>query len=436
MKLTNFFRHDRRAAVAIWVAISAPPMLMTTGLGIEAGSWAVAKARATIAADAAAAGGARAYAATGNAATAAGVAANIAEINGISGAATRNWTSSSKTLTNGNAIVTVGTGTRHAGSTAIKVTVTRVVPNSFSSLFHTGANQSISATSIAEAWTGTGSAGSGACILALSSTASNAVKADNMGVLSAPGCSIWANSNAATAVYLNSGTISAATVGAVGGIAKSNSGSNTFAPWPGSPYSAAQTDPYAGMTLPSPGAYTCHTPPSTAWQSSTRQQTPGVYCGNTTFGGNGVADQFAPGIYYILNGNLTFNNATLLPATGVSFVLIGSNPGAISYTNYSNTVTQLSAPSSGPTANILFWQGCSASGTAPANTMGGGSTLALTGGIYMPCGALNVSNNIRLNAASGATMRVVAKTIYAAGSAQINAAAQAVPGAAQIALVQ
>jgi hypothetical protein len=33
-------------------------------------------------------------------------------------------------------------------------------------------------------------------------------------------------------------------------------------------------------------------------------------------------------------------------------------------------------------------------------------------------------------------MRVVAKTIYAAGSAQINAAAQAMPGAAQIALVQ
>jgi Flp pilus assembly protein TadG len=436
MKLTNFFRRDRRAAVALWVAIAAPPMMMTTGMGIEAGSWAVAKVRATIAADAASAAGARAYAASGSAATAAGVAANVAELNGIVGAANRTWSSTSKTMVDGHATVAIGAGITNASHTAITVTVTRVVPNSFSGLWHSGANQNITATSVAETWAGTGSSGSGACILALSTSASNAIKADNMGVLTAPGCSIWANSNAATAVYLNSGTISATTVGAVGGISKSNSGSNTFAPWPASPYGSAQTNPYAAMTLPSPGAYTCHSAPITSWQSSTRQQTPGVYCGNTTFGGNGVADQFAPGIYYILNGSLTFNNATLLPATGISFVLIGTNPGAISYTNYSNTVTQFSAPSTGPTANILFWQGCSSSGTAPDNTMAGGSTLALTGGIYMPCGALNVSNNIRLNAATGATMRVVAKTIYAAGSAQINAAAQAVAGAAQIALVK
>ncbi len=436
MKLTNFFRHDRRAAVALWVAISMPPLMMTTGLGYETGSWAVAKVRATIAADAAAAAGARAYAAGSNAATAAGVAANVAEANGISGTASRVWTSSSNTLANGNATVTLGAGVTSSTRTAITVTATRVVPNSFSSLWQGATEQRISATSVAEAWTGTGSAGSGACILALSPSASNAIKADNMGVLTAPGCSIWANSNAATAVYLNSGTISAATVGAVGGIAKSNSGSNTFAPWPASPYGTAQADPYASMTLPSPGAYTCHTAPNTGWAATTRQQTPGVYCGNTTFGGNGVADQFAPGIYYVMNGSLTFNNGTFLPATGVSFVLIGTNPGAFSYTNYSNTVTQLAAPSSGPTANILFWQGCTAGGTAPDNTMAGGSTLALTGGIYLPCGALNVSNNIRLNAASGATMRVVAKTIYAAGSAQINAAAQAMAGAAQIALVR
>lgn len=436
MNITKIFRHDRRAVVALWVAVAAPAVMMTTGLGVEASSWALAKVQATVAAAAAAAAGARAYAANGNAATAAGVAANVAEANGISGTASRTWTNSSQTLANGNATVTVGHGVTNAGHTAVTVTVTRVVQNSFSSLWRAPSEQRISATSVAETWPGTNAAGTGACILALSESASNAILADNLGVLTAPGCSIWANSNASTAVYLNSGTISAATVGAVGGISQSNSGSNTFAPWPGSPYSAAQTNPYAEMTLPSPGLYLCHFAPYTGWAPTARVQTPGVYCGNTTFGGNGVADQFLPGIYYVMNGNLTFNNATLLPATGVSFVLIGSNPGAISYTNYSNTVTQLSAPSSGPTANILLWQGCSTSGTAPTNTMAGGSTLALTGGIYMPCGALNVSNNIRLNAATGATMRVVAKTIYAAGSAQINAAAQAAPGEAQVAVVR
>lgn len=444
MRITKFFRRvstlrkDRRGSVAIWVAVAAPTLMMTAGLGLEASAWAVAKMQATVAADAAANAGALVYGSSSNAQTAANSAANVAEMNGIAGAASRSYVSGTQTLTDGNATAKVGPGVTSASRTAVTVTVKKVVPNSFSALFGTPGSETISATSVAEVWSSAGSASTGACILALAGSTTYAVKADNMGVLTASNCSIWANSNASVAVYLNSGTISAPTVGAVGGISKSNSGSNTFSPWPASPYSAAQTDPYAtqAASIALPASYTCHSAPITAWQSTTRQQTPGVYCGNTTFGGNGTADYFAPGIYYIVNGNLTFNNATIQPATGVSFVLLGSSPGAISYTNYSNTITQMSAPSSGTTAGILFYQGCSSTGTAPNNTMAGGSNLSLTGGIYMPCGALNVSNNIRLNAASGATMRVVAKTIYAAGSAQINTAAVTPAGAPQVALVQ
>lgn len=438
MFLTDFFRKDRRGAVALWVAVAAPPLMMSAGLGLEASAWAVAKVQATVAADAAANAGAMVYGSANNAQTAVNAAANIAELNGIAGSASRTYVSGTKTLTDGNASASVGPGVTNASHTAITVTVKKVVPNSFSALFGTSGNQVISATSVAEVWTSAGSGSTGACILALSSNATYAVKADNMGVLTASNCSIWSNSSATVSMYLNSGTISGTTVGAVGGISKSNSGSNTFAPWPASPYSAAQSDPYASQvaSITLPTTYACHATPSTAWAPSTRQQTPGVYCGNTTFGGNGVADQFAPGVYYILNGNLTFNNATINPSPGVSFVLLGSSPGAISYTNYSNTVTQMSAPSTGTTAGLLFYQACPSSGSAPANTMAGGSTLSLTGGIYMPCGALNVSNNIRLNTASGGTMRVVANTIYAAGSAQINSAAVSPPGAPQVALVQ
>jgi Flp pilus assembly protein TadG len=437
MKLTNFFRLDRRGAVAVWVAVAAPALMMTGGLGLEASAWAVAKARAVVAADAAANAGAVVYGTTTNAQTATTAAVNIAEVNGITGSASRTYTSASKTLTDGNAVAVVGPGVTSATRTAVTATVSIVVPNSFSALFNSNsAGQTITASSVAEVWSSAGSGSTGACILALDTAAQYAIKADNMGVLTASNCSIWANSNNASAMYLNSGTISGTTVGAVGGITKSNSGSNTFAPWPASAFSSAQTDPYAAMVMPTPASTTCHAAPITSWQSSTRQQTPGYYCGNTTFGGNGVADQFAPGIYYINNGSLTFNNATILPSPGVTFVMMGSSPGGISYTNYSNTITEMSAPLTGPTAGLLFWQACASSGTSPANTMAGGSSLSFSGGIYLPCGALNVSNNIRLNTASGTTMRVVAKTIYAAGSAQINAAAVSVPGAPQVALVQ
>ncbi|MBN8893079.1 MAG: hypothetical protein BGP12_11775 [Rhodospirillales bacterium 70-18] len=436
MKFGRQFGRNRRGSIALWVAVSAPALMMTTGLGLEVGTWAVTKTELTVAADAAASAGAIAYGKTASAQTAAGTAANVAELNGVAGAATRQWASSTQTLTDGSMTAKVGTGITNSSRTAVTVTVSRTLPASFSGFLLDSSSRTITVSSVAEVWSGTATSGSGACVLALDGSATNAVKADNMGVITATGCSVYANSNASTAIYLNSGTIKGDTVGAVGGIAKSNSGSNTFSPWPASPYGSAQANPFAAMATPSPGTYSCHAAPVTSWQSTTRQQTPGVYCGNTTFGGNGVADNFAPGIYYVMNGNLTFNNATIQPATGVSFVLIGSNPGYINYTNYSNTVTQFTAPTTGPTAGIVFWQGCTTTGTAPANTMGGGSTLAISGSFYTPCGALNVANNIRLNAASGATMRVVAKTIYAAGSAQINAAAQAVASAAQVALVQ
>lgn len=436
MKFGRQFGRNRRGSIALWVAVSAPALMMTTGLGLEVGTWAVTKTELTVAADAAAAAGAIAYGKTASAQTAAGTAANVAELNGVAGAAARQWASSTQTLTDGSMTAKVGTGITNSSRTAVTVTVSRTLPASFSGFLLDSSSRTITVSSVAEVWSGTATTGSGACVLALDGSATNAIKVANMGMITATGCGIYANSNASTAIYLNSGTIKGDTVGAVGGIAKSNSGSNTFSPWPASPYGSAQANPFTAMATPSPGTYTCHTPPSTSYSSTPRQQTPGVYCGDTSFGGNGTSDQFAPGIYYILNGNLNFKNANILPATDVSFVLIGTTPGALNYGNSSNTEIQLSAPTSGPTAGILFWQTCGSSGTSPASTISEGSTLTVSGSIYLPCGALSVSNHIYLNTASGSTMRVVANTIDVASTAHINAVAQAVASAAQMALVQ
>ena len=162
-----------------------------------------------------------------------------------------------------------------------------------------------------------------------------------------------------------------------------------------------------------------------------------VFCGNTTIGGNGTTDTFAAGIYYVVNGNLIFNNANVTQASNVTFVLTGSNPGSVQWTNYSNTV-QMTAPTTGSTAGIVFWQTCPASGSAPANTMTGGSTLNLAGAFYAPCGALQVSGNMNLGTVSGQSMSVVADTIYASGSASINATttASSTGAAVNVSLVQ
>lgn len=232
----------------------------------------------------------------------------------------------------------------------------------------------------------------------------------------------------------------AKSIGAVGIVAKSNSGSNTMTP-AGTNDQAAVADPLAGMQAPTAGACSYTNASFTAWQATPYQftQSANVFCGNTTIGGNSSTDTFAPGIYYVVNGSLTFNNATITQASGVSFVLTGANPGAFSWTNYSNSPTTITAPTTGPTAGIAVWQTCPASGTAPANSMAGGSTLQMGGQFYTPCGALNINNDAKLVAAPGSAMGVVANTMHVSGSGAISAnitSGGSGSAAGQIALIQ
>jgi Flp pilus assembly protein TadG len=476
------FAADRRAAATLWVALSIPPLVAAAGLALNVGQAALARQGVQMAADLAAQGGAISFARDGDAAVAAHAAADLAQMNGIAGA-TRVWDAGSKTLSAGPVTVTLGPGITDPSRTSVTVDASRAVPMAFASLLAASAERTVTASSTAEVWTPTGGGGGGgACVLALNASAAAAIKVDNMGRIQTSGCAIHANSTAAgtganAAMYLNSGTLSGSALTTPGKVCLSNSGSNTVSPAIGgsgarciSPGSAAQADPFAGLAVPEPVQSGCSTnstygvcciPPITgtvsgtpssatnvvnksytAWQATPRTFSPangGVFCGNTTIGGNGASDQFAPGIYFVVNGNLTFNNSNVTLADGVSFVLIGrngGNPGAISWTNYSNTYA-MSAPASGATAGILFWQACKADGTAPKNAMAGGSTLSMNGSFYAKCGMLELTNNIQMNAAAGGSMKVVANTIYAAGSAGINASAPAAaPAAASVALVR
>ena len=262
-----------------------------------------------------------------------------------------------------------------------------------------------------------------ACVLALNTSAADAIDVNNMGSIRATGCGIVADSNSSSAIYLNSGTISGQEVAAVGEFSKSNSGSNTVSPANPTDGASAVANPYGSLTPPVAGACDYTNASFTAWQATPYSftQAKNVFCGNTTIGGNSTTDTFAPGVYYVVNGNLVFNNADITQAQGVTFVLSGSSPGSFQWTNYSNTY-QLSAPTSGATAGILVWQECPTSGSAPANTMAGGSTLQVSGAFYAPCGALQMSNNAQLATASGGSMSVIVNTISAVGSAGIAAA--------------
>jgi Putative Flp pilus-assembly TadE/G-like len=273
-----------------------------------------------------------------------------------------------------------------------------------------------------------GTKSSTSCVLALASAVVDAIQVDNMGSITGSSCGIFSDSSSSASIYLNSGTIRGTSVGAVGGVQRSNSGSNTLSPAPVSG-AVAKPDPYASRTVPTYGSCNYNNASFTAWRSGPYQftQSQNVFCGNTTIGGNGTTDTFAPGVYYVVNGNLTFNNAGVTSASGVTFVLTGTSPGAFSWTNSSGTY-QMSAPISGATAGILVWQTCGSGGISPASQFAGGSTLQISGAIYAPCGELQLSNNAQIVTATGGFVSVVADTIDVTGSAGIAATASSTSG--------
>jgi Flp pilus assembly protein TadG len=409
----------RRGAVAIMLAVALPVVIGAAGLGVDYGIWQRDAIRLQLAADAAAMGAGRLLAA--KTATAAQFqAAAMAEADAVTG---ESWVGTlSQTPT-----ITVA-----SNWSTVSVTLTSTTQTYFTSLL------GISAPALSASATSGVAVSNTACVLALNGSASDAISVNNMGSITATGCGIFANSTSGTAIYLNSGSLVAQSIGAVGTVAESNSGSNTMTP-SGTSGQAAEANPFSSMTAPTPGACNYTNASFSAWQSGPYQftQSANVFCGNTTIGGNSTTDTFAPGIYYVVNGTLTFNNAEITEASGVSFVLTGSSPGAFSWTNYSNTFT-ITAPTTGPTAGIAVWQTCPSSGSAPASSMAGGSTLDLGGQFYAPCGALNISNDARLATASGETMGVVVNTLSVVGSGAIAASSSSSSGSTsgQLSLIQ
>lgn len=395
---------DRRGSTAIISALLAPVMIGFAGLTVDTGMWYREYERLQLAADAAALGASRLLS-DSSATTAQYQAAGLAEADGVTG---------------GKLIGTLATPISvsvASGQKSVTVTLT-----STANSFFTGIFSSTPPTMTASATAGySQSSGATACVLATSTSAQDAIKVDNMGSITGSGCGVFANSNASSAIYLNSGTVSGSTVGTAGTISESNSGSNTLS-GKTSQNAATEQDPYASRTAPTPGSCNNSTNNFTAYGTYQFTQSANIWCGDVTIGGNGSTDSFAPGVYYVVNGNLIFNNADITSASGVTFVLTGTTEvGAVEWTNYSNT-TALTAPTTGATAGIVFWQTCTDPSNTGTNTFNGGGTLELSGAFYAPCGTINANNDAKIEAASGGTMSFIASTIYATGSASIAAA--------------
>jgi Putative Flp pilus-assembly TadE/G-like len=371
-------------------AMLMPALVGIIGLGTEGAAWFLTHRAMQDATDSAAVSAATAYYVQGNTTgltlQAQAVAAGYGftdGTNGVSVTVNRPPASGSHTTT----------------PRAVEVIISQSQKRQFSAMWASGP-VTISARSVA-----VGKGGKG-CVLSLDPTASSATAVQGNAQVTLNGCSLYDNSSNASALVVGgSGTISAASVNVVGGVSGQSSISATDGVHTGQP---PINDPYADASFASFAG--CQANNFNA--KTTVTINPGVYCGGISLN-SGADVTLNPGIYYLNQGSLTVNGGATLRGNGVTLVFPSSNGHNYASASINGgAVIDLSAPTSGPTAGIVFF----GDRLMTANTsfrLNGGSSEVFRGALYLPAAAVTFAGGA---ASTNGCLQLVANTITFVGN--------------------
>jgi Flp pilus assembly protein TadG len=396
---------DRRGVSAIVIALSASTIMASAGLAVDAGLWYNDKRTVQGVADLAAWTAVQTYSVEGSttasATDAVAAAQAIASANGFQ---------------NGVNGVTVtvndppksGSHTADSCGSSSTACAFEVVVNKSENLFFSAPYMktlTVASRAVGLYSTSTSSGSSPGCLVALSPGASAQIAIGNGANVNAANCGMYANGSSSSAIFITGGAkVSVDYVQVVGGelvnngATLTNSGAtNTNA--------AATVDPYSGLTLSQIEGTTSVSCTSyggvseSAWQATPYQVSPGVYCGGLSVS-NGNSLTMAPGIYYMVGGDLNLASGTTT-ANGVTIVMVpanGKNP-TLDVGNGANLT--MSSMSTGVTAGLAVYQGASdTAAMSICGTNGGGGTVVINGTIYAPGSAISFANGCTLNPTS------------------------------------
>ena len=373
-RCTRIWR-ERRGNIAVLSSLLMPMFMGAAGLGVEASNWSVLNTELQRTADLVALAAAVSYSGNSNAHTAAGAAADVAEMNGMT-AGQRTWTATTKTLVDDLVTIQQVNGVRNSSDIAFQATVQKAVPLTFARLFVSATSYTVPAQSVAELISATSAQ---PCILALGTTSSAIGMSGTAGV-TASSCSVRSDGGVTMS---GSASITAAAVYA--GSSITTSGTATIH---ATKYTNDGTipDPYAGdttlqNTLAELG--TCSSCSSVSLSgTSTRTISPGTFSGISLSGQSALTLQAG---LYVIDGNISVSGGSSINASaGVTIVVSGS-------VSMSGTaVSTLTAPGTTPTGGAI--SGIAIAGTTTGSaSMSGGSNLVINGVVYFPKAAMTFS---------------------------------------------
>lgn len=295
---------------------------------------------------------------------------------------------------------------------AVEVVLRERVSRLFSSIFD---NTPITLESRAVALLG---AGSSACVLALSPTASSALSIAGSASVALTGCSVASNSNASNALNLQgtSARLSADCAYTVGQ-AVVTTGVTLSECDAVQEFSSPTVDPYADLAEPNPAQATCINNQNVGQPLTETTVTPtetlsnGVrvrrYCKGLQLQGTVT---FEPGLYIIEGGDMTAPGDAIIQGTGVTFYF----PSTGSLKLNASAKLDLSAPTSGPYAGILFFGARDA--TTVTHQINGTADSTLDGAIYAPASTVSYAGG---GSTAGGCTQIVANTVSFSGSSNL-----------------
>ena len=388
--LLDRFGCDQSGNYLIITGLLLPVLVGIVGLGTDYGLWTYTHQAMQSAADSGAVSAATAY------------------VNGnTSGLATQaNAVASSYGFVNGTNDVTVTvnrpprSGNYTTNPNAIEVIVQQPQTPIFSAVVR---SQRVNITSRAVAL---GNGDGKGCVLALDGTASGATTGQGSTTVNLKNCSLYDNSNNASALTVGgSAKLNALSVNVVGGISGQSGITTTQGTWTGV---TAATDPYATVVNPTPTG----TSVNNCCSHGTDTLSPGVYKnGMKLVAGANIT--LNPGVYYIEGSGLDVAGGATLSGTGVTLVFTSSNGS-----NYAGAkinggaVVNLTAPTTGPFAGIVMF-GDRNMPVGTSFTFNGGSTQSFTGALYLPKGDVKFAGGA--NTDTGCT-QLIADTITFTGN--------------------
>ena len=257
------------------------------------------------------------------------------------------------------------------------------------------------------------------CVVSLENTDETGITATGSGDINL-GCGMITNSiSVDAAIATGAVNIDADPVAAVGGIGGDQWGTGTTL----LPFTLAQADPFQDIYPPVPSG-TC--PSLTVGSNVTTHiaNTTGTACfGGMSLNGTVTMD---PGIYLIDAGDFSIGSGANVTCNGCVFILTSrtadTNPSSVgSVTMNGGPQLNLTAPTSGTFANILFYQdrrARSLQGANPiSNKINGSATSILSGAFYFPRQALDLNGTAELTINCG---QFVARTVTFSGSGGID----------------